>query len=436
LTWAAAADGDGYWPAWRGPLGTGVSPHGDPPVTWSESENIRFKVPVPGRGLASPVVWKDRIFVLSSESADPAAYAESQKAAAEKAERREFPPAVAPVKQRYLVLAFSRADGSLLWKRTAAEKVPSETHHMDGSWASASPLTDGERLYAHFGSAGTFAYDMDGTLLWQVDLGDMQTRAGFGEGSSPAVQGDTLVINWDHEGDSFIVALNARTGKEIWRTERPEEATSWGTPLIVKQGDAYQVVVAATGKSRGYDLKTGEVIWRIGGMTVNTIPSPVQRDGIVYLASGFRGNMLQAISLATAQGDLEESEALLWSYDRDTPYVPSLLLYGDHIYFVKRFGNILSNLDAATGKVHYNETRLPGMTNVYASPVGAADRVFFFGRDGHAVVLKHGSEFEVLAENKLDEGIDATPAIVDGEIYVRGQSHLYCIAEQPEAVAR
>jgi outer membrane protein assembly factor BamB len=429
-----AAD-DANWPQWRGPTGNGVSPGGDPPVSWSESENIRFKVEIPGHGLASPIVWKDRVFILTAVPVDEEAFEASQQetgqpGARNPRDRQGPPPGVKPVEVKFVVLALSRSDGRLLWERTATEGTPGEGHHLHASWASASPVTDGKRLIAHFGSNGTFAYDLSGKLLWKTDLGEMTTRRGFGEGSSPVLHGDTVVINWDHEGDSFIVALDAGTGKELWKKKRSGEPTSWSTPLVVSREERDLVVVAATGKSRAYDLETGDVVWSIGGMTTNTIPSPVHRDGVVYLMSGFRGNALQAISLDGATGNLEGTGALAWTYDRNTPYVPSPLLYDDSLYFLKHLKSILSCLDADSGEVRFTEQRLPGMHNVYASPVGASGRVYIFDRDGHAVVLKHGKGFEVLAENTIDDGVDASPAIVGDEIFVRGHDHLYCIAKR------
>jgi outer membrane protein assembly factor BamB len=287
-------------------------------------------------------------------------------------------------------------------------------------------------LIAHFGSSGTYAYDLDGKLLWQVDLGDMTTRRGFGEGSSPALHGDTVVINWDHEGDSFIVALDADTGKQRWKVERPGEITSWSTPLVVEHGGKPQVVVSATGKSRGYDLATGQELWSVGGMTTNAIPSPVHQDGIVYLMSGFRGSMLQAVALDRARGELEGTEAVLWTLDRDTPYVPSPVLHGGQLYFLKVFSEIFTSVDAKTGSVLYTE-RLPGIDKVYASPVAAAGRVYVFDRTGHGTVVEHGPAFRVVAENTLAEGADASPAIVGDEIFLRTEQHLYCISEAPAA---
>lgn len=436
----ATAEPSSEWPQWRGPLGTGHGPGSDPPIRWSEEENIRFKVALPGHGLASPVVWDGKIFLLATEAADEAAYAASQKAAADKLERQEWPPSVEPVAQRFLVLAFSLEDGRQLWRRVAAERVPHETHYIDSSWASASPVTDGERLFAFFGSNGLFAYNLDGELLWQRDLGKMTTRNGFGEGSSPALDGETLVVNWDHEGDSFLVALDTTNGEERWRVERPDEVTSWATPVVVEVAGRRQVVVPGTGHSRGYDLASGEELWRVSGMTVNSIPTPVVRGTVVYLTSGYRGQVMQAIDLAKATGDLAggdagPSEALLWTHDRHTPYVPSPVLADGRICFLKHFKNIYTCLDATRGEVLFTEQRLPGITNVYASPVHAAGRIYVFGRDGAAVVLKAGDTLEVLAENQLDDGFDASPAVVGDELVVRGRKHLYAIAHTPTPAA-
>ncbi len=436
LAWippARAQEAERYWPQWRGPHHNGVAPHGDPPTTWSETENLRFKVAVPGRGLASPIVWGEKIFLLTAVATDSDAYEASQKAAAEKLERQEWPPSVEPVKQAFQVLALSLRDGNVIWRRTATEQVPHESHYLDSSFASASPVTDGERLFAHFGSNGLFAYDLEGESLWSVDLGDMTTRRGFGEGSSPALHEDTLVVNWDHEGDSFIVALDARSGKQRWRVDRPGEVTSWATPLVVESGGRFQVVVPATGHSRGYDLETGEEIWSATGMTVNTIPTPVHRNGLVYLTSGYRGNLMQAIDLEKASGLINETEAIAWTFDRHTPYVPSPVLHEDRICFLKHLKNIFTCLDAATGEVIYTEKRIEKINRVYASPVVAAGRIYVFAMDGHAAVLSAGNEFEVLATNVLDDEFRASPAIVGDEILVRGNRFLYAISSRGQA---
>jgi len=403
---------DPTWAQWRGPLGNGVSPDGDPPVHWSEEDNVRFKVPIDGDGLATPVVWGDRLFVLSALAVEE--------------ESEERPP-----RQRFLVTAYDRHDGSVEWQRAAAESVPHEGHHSESGWATASPVTDGERVYAHFGSAGTYAYTVEGDPVWKVDLGDMQSRLGYGEGSSPALWGDTLVINWDHEGDSFVVALDRRTGEELWRRDRPGELTSWSTPAIHEHEGRVHVIVASGGRTRAYDLRNGEELWSVSGLGMNVIPTPIYNQGILYLASGKRDSpRMLAVDLRGASGDLDGTDAVLWTRDRDTPYVSTPLLYRGQLYFFKHVRSILTSVNAATGETLFSE-RLD-LGNVFASPVGAAGRIYLLGREGTALVLRPGPTLEILAENELDDRFDASPVIVGGDLYLRGRRFLYALARPAE----
>lgn len=427
---AWSAETPAHWPQWRGPEGNGVAPASNPPVKWGEETNVRWKVEIPGKGNASPVIWGEKIFLTTAVPTGEAPPPPAEPEAEDGQRWRRGITADRP--QRFVVMALDRATGKTLWEHTAREAQPHEGTHLDGTWASASPVTDGEVLVAHFGSHGIYAYDLDGKLLWSKDLGDMRTRNAFGEGASPALHGDTVVINWDHEEESFIVALDKKTGKELWRQPRPEEPTSWSTPVVLTPGGKPQVIVSATGAVRGYDLASGDVIWQAGGLTLNVIPTPVHRDGTVYVMSGFRGNALFAIDLSKAKGDVTGTEAVRWSYDRDTPYVPSPLLYGDLLYFLKSNRGILSILDAETGEVHVGPARLEGIEGVYASPVGAAGRVYVVGRNGVTLVLNHGKELEVLATNTLNDTFDASPALAEDEIYLRGASHLYKIKAAPE----
>ncbi len=419
-----------YWSQWRGPLATGAAPYSTPPIAWSETENIRWKVAIPGQGHASPIVWGDRVFILTAiQTEEPFA---QEKPAAEEAARSSRRWRPNPKKPghvyRFEILALDRQSGAILWQRTAREEVPNAGTHQDGSWAPASPLSDGERVYAYFGSHGLYCYDMEGQALWSLDLGDMSTRHSFGEGSSPALHGDTIVVNWDHEEESFIVALDARTGAERWRVARAER-TSWSTPLIVDHAGRTQVIVNATNRIRSYDLASGEQIWECGGMTVNAIPTPVAADGLVYIMSGFRGNALLAIRLADAKGDITGAESIAWSHDRDTPYVPSPLLYDDALYFLKGNNGILSRLDAKTGAEHFGPQRLEGIEGIYASPVAAGGRIYITGRNGTTLVLKRGPKYEILSSNALDDEFSASPAIAGDEIFLRGEHALYCIAQ-------
>lgn len=448
ITHAAAAatpnaPARGNWPQWRGPLATGLAPASDPPVKWSEHENVRWKVELPGKGHAAPIIWNNRVFILTAEKKDqtpPAAGAAGMPVLQQDGRReprrggrgrrrgfgrREKPTAV----HTFNVLALNRKTGETVWTTTVREAVPLEAGHTDASQASASPVTDGRHVYAYFGSQGLYCLDMNGKVVWETDLGDMRTRNEFGEGSSPALYGDTLVVNWDHEGDDFIVALNKKTGKELWRAER-DEPTSWSTPLIVEAGGKAQVIVSATNFIRAYDLKTGDEIWRCKGMTRNTIPTPVAGRGLLYCISGFRGNALLAIRYGSAEGDISDSDRIVWQHHRNTPYVPSPLLYHDRLYFLDNNRPILSCLDAKTGEQLFEKKRLEGIDGVYASLVGAANRVYVAGRNGKTAVIRHGGNFEMLATNTLDDGFDASPALAGNELYLRGRKALYCIAEQ------
>ena len=423
-----ATDFDRNWPRWRGPAETGVAPHAKPPVEWSETKNVRWKVAVPGEGSASPIVWGDRVFVTTAiDTGKPPAAADAKASGGAAAPPGAPPGRSSENEWRFAVMALRRSDGSVIWDKTARTERPHEGTHQTGSFAANSAVTDGETLFAYFGSRGLYAYDFDGNLKWERDFGDMTIRYSFGEGSSPALHGDTLVLIWDNEKESFIVAVDKRTGKEIWRKTR-EEQTSWTTPLILDVGGRAQVITSATGQVRSYDLATGELVWHTGGMTFNAIPSPVYADGIVYLMSGFRGNALKAIRLADAKGDVAGTSAVVWEYAQDTPYVPSPLLYDGILYFLKSNNGILSAFDAKTGKPHYSQQRLEPLTNIYSSPVGAAGKVYITDRRGYTIVVEAGPTFKVAATNKLDDGFDSSAAVVDGEIYLRGKS-LYCLAE-------
>jgi len=412
---ARNVDAERYWPQWRGPHATGVSKHANPPLEWSEKLNIRWKVAIPGRGSGTPVVWGDRLFVLTAVPVDEAAAA-------------PVPRGGTPGVHRYTVMALDRGTGTVVWQHVAREEAPHEgTHREFGTYASSSAVTDGEHVIASFESRGLYAYDMDGKLVWQKDLGDKQMRNQFGEGTTPALHGNTVVVVWDHQGESFITALDKRTGEERWRAAR-DEIDSWATPLVVEHGGRAQVVTSGMNQVRSYDLETGTLLWYGDGLTMNPIPSPVAADGLVILTSGFRGNDLQAIRLAAAKDNVTGSAAIAWTLDRDTPYVPSPLLYDGILYLLKSNNGILSAFDAATGKPQYQLERLEGTPNVFASPVGAGGRIYIAGQGGATVVLQAGPAFKVLATNTLDDGFNASPALVDDTIFLRGHKYLYAIA--------
>jgi outer membrane protein assembly factor BamB len=422
----ASTDYGKNWPRWRGPDENGVSPYGKAPAQWDENKNIKWKIEIPGKGHATPLVWGDQIFVLTGIEG------ESKKEPPAQGQNQGLGMSIkTDARIKFAVLAINRSDGSIIWQHTAREEVPHEGSHSTGSWASNSPVTDGEHVYAYFGSHGLYCYDMQGKLIWDKDLGDMTARNGWGEGSSPALYKDKIVVTWDHEGPSFIIALDKNTGKELWKTDR-DEGTSWATPLIVESNGKAQVITNATSKIRSYDLADGKLLWESTGMTQNAIPSPVAAKGIVYIMSGYMGNALQAIRLSEAKGNIAGSKAIIWKLDKDTPYIPSPLLYDDTLYFMSGMGgNSISCVNAGTGEAYYSNQRLKGIGNlIYASPVLADGKIYITGRNGSTAVIKQGPQFEVLATNSLDDSFSASPVIVDNELYLRGDKYLYCITEK------
>jgi outer membrane protein assembly factor BamB len=417
----AAVNDQRYWAQWRGPDMTGVSRTAKPPLEWSETKNIKWKVEIPGRGSSSPIVYGDRVYVLTAIPLGVPA------------EQQHAPRGGLPKRgvHQYKVLALDRKTGKTVWEQIAREEEPHEASHQDnGTWASSSAITDGEHVIAYFESRGLYAYDMNGKLIWQTDFGDKKMRNQFGEGSTPALHGNTLIVVWDHLNQpSYVIALDKRTGKELWRVDHPEMDT-WATPLVVEHAGRRQVIVNAMERVRSLDLETGKLIWEGPGTTMNVIPSPVSGNGMVFIMSGFRGNNLKAIKLADAKGDITGSSAIAWQLDRDTPYVPSPLLYDNILYFLKTNNGLLSAYDAETGKPHYSVQRIAKAAGeVFSSPVGADGRVYITSRDGVTTVIKHGPKYEVLAENTLDDGVDASMALVDSEIFVRGYKYLYRICE-------
>ena len=416
------------WPAWRGPSSNGVAPEdANPPIKWDANTNIKWKAKLVGTGSATPVVWGDHVFVLTAVKTDRVAKPEDRPKVDPKFQIKTEQPKNF---YRFEVHSFDRATGKPKWTQVAAEAVPHEGHHETHSYAGGSPATDGKRLYVSFGSFGIFAYDLSGQLIWKRDLGRIHSRLGWGEAVTPVVHGDSLVLNWDQEGtgDSKLIVLDTANGKTRWEAKR-EEKTSWNTPLVVEHAGRTQVIVNGTNRARSYDLADGKVIWEVGGMTTNAIPSPIAANGTAYIMSGYRGSAAVAVPL-DATGDLSSSGIVAWRYAKGTPYVPSPVLYDGRLYFTKGNAGVLTILNAKTGKAIVTEERLPGVGQFYASPLAAAGRLYFVDRLGTTVVIKAGDQPEVLATNKLSDPIDATPIVVGKTLFLRGQQYLYAIEEK------
>ena len=435
---AAEPSPDQGWPSWRGPLATGVAPLADPPTTWdADGTNIRWKTALPGRGHSTPIVWGDRIYLTAAiPFGDPL----------------PARPSTAPGnhdnlpvthKQRFVALALNRADGKIIWQQTLKEGLPVEQGHRTGSLASSSPVTEGEHLIVNFGSFGLYCLDLDGNLVWKKDFGQMNTLHGHGEGASPVLHGNTLVINWDHEGQSFAVALDKRTGKQIWKVER-KEVTSWSSPIVVPSplsprgrgvgGEGAvaspQVIIPGTARIRGYDLATGKVLWECGGLSSNIVASPVYENGMLFAGSSYDKRALLGIRLEGAKGDITGTEQVAWSRFRGTPYVPSPLLVDGGLYFLTHYQPILTRLDAPTGEEKPGATRLQGLSDIYASPVSAAGRIYVTDLEGTTIVMTTGEIPRAVALNNLNEPVSASAAIAGRELFLRGEKFLYCLAEK------
>jgi outer membrane protein assembly factor BamB len=314
---------DDNWPQWRGPLGTGVAPHADPPIKWDERDgtNIRWKTAIPGRGHSTPVVWGELVFLTT---AIPYGDALPPRPSTAPGNHDNLP---VTHHHRFVALAFDRANGKVLWQRTLCEALPREQGHRTGSLASSSPVTDGEHVIAMFGSFGLYCLDLHGNLIWKTDFGPLQSLHGHGEGSSPALYGNTLIVNCDHEGGSFVVALDKSTGRQLWKVER-NEVTSWATPIVVVHGGKPQVIISGTSRIRGYELSTGKVLWECGGLSANVVASPVAGEGMVFAGSSYDKRALLAIRLDGAAGDITGTDRIVWNRFRGTPYVPSPLDVG------------------------------------------------------------------------------------------------------------
>ena len=417
---ARAADKD--WPQWRGPLGTGAAPHSDPPIEWSETKNIRWKVALPGKGHSTPIVWGDRLFLTTAVP-----YGETLPP------KHSTAPGThdgVPVTQRheFLVLAVNRRDGKILWQKSVLKKLPHEGGHYTGSLATNSPVTDGEHVFAFFGSHGLYCLDLKGEVQWQKPFGEMQTKHGHGESASPVLHGDLLFVNWDHDGPCFVAAFDKRTGQQRWKVERDEE-TSWSSPIVVENDGQPLLIVAGTNRVRAYDPTTGKVIWECGGLSSNIVATPVAADGMLFAGSSYEKKAFLAIRLDRAKGDITGTDRIAWTRSRGTPYVPSPLLYGDSLYFLTHYQGVLSRVEAVTGVDKPGPIRLGSMGNIYASPVAGGGRIYVTDLDGKTIVMSHADQPKVLAQNLLDEEFAASAAIVGRELFLRGKKHLYCIAE-------
>ncbi|MCI0462952.1 MAG: PQQ-like beta-propeller repeat protein [Gemmataceae bacterium] len=386
-----------YWPRWRGPSGQGVVPDGDYPDSWSDKGNVLWKVPLPGRGNSSPIIFKDRLFLTT---------------AYDKGKRRS-------------ILCLDRATGKQLWEAFAPDTRPEMPKDKNG-WASGTPSTDGERVYAYFGNHGLLCVGLDGKQVWHKSFGEMDAYHGMA--CSPLLYRDRVILYQDHRSPSgsFVAAFDKKTGQQLWKTPR-KESVGWGSPVAIRVGEREQIIVSSQQRVYAYDPDNGKQLWSCGGNLFEVTPTPVVGHGLLYCCSGRRGPTL-AIR-PDGSGDVTKSH-VAWRTKTDSPFIPSPLIYGDYLYMVDDIVSLVTCCEAKTGKVMYRE-RLgqPVKHGFSVSPIGVNGKVFFTNDDGETFVLKAGPAFALERINRLNETTLASPALLDGRWYWRTERHLLCIGK-------
>jgi len=416
------------WPSFRGPGATGVldTPHGAP-ISWdvAANRNIVWRTEIPGLGHSSPIIWEDRVFVTTAVSSDPKAV--FQYPLAGQLDRRTD-----LAKQQFKLYCLDRHTGKILWEKVAVERAPAVARHPHNSYASATPATDGKRVVAFFGSEGLYAFDLDGKMLWQQDVGPLDQGAfdvpdyKWGSASSPIIYKDLVIVQCDQQKGSFVAAFDAATGKPRWRTQR-DAIPSWATPTVYEGEKLAELVTNGAEYFRGYDPATGAELWKIKGTSMISVPTPFAAHGLIYLASGYYRFIQPIVALKPGATGEVAAERVAWRTEKGAPYLPTPIVYGDYFYSFNHRG-ILTVYNATTGERIY-EQRLGEGAAFSSSPVATGGRLYAASEDGDVYVVKAGPTFELLAANKMNEVVMATPALSNGMLIVRGLNHVFGISE-------
>jgi outer membrane protein assembly factor BamB len=420
---------DDNWPQFRGKKALGVAVGKGLPTSWSTTRNVVWKMDIPGSGWSSPIVWGNKVFVTSVlREGKPEAPIKGLYFGG----NRLKPPSDV---HRWMVYCLDWSSGKIVWEREAHKGVPETSHHVKNTYASETPVTDGKRVYAYFGSVGLFCYDLDGKELWSQKLGAFPTVFGWGTAASPVLHKDRLYVVNDNETQSFLVALDKVTGKELWRVDR-DEKSNWATPLIWENDKRIEIVTCGKKKVRSYDLD-GKLLWELGGMSSIVIPTPLAHSGLLYVSSGYVLDATRPVFAirpgAASDITLKEGETsnafVAWYCKQAGPYNPSPLVYGDYLYVLYDRG-LLSCYDARTGKEIYTKERIDPKANAFtSSPWAYEDKVFCLSEDGDTFVIKAGPKYELLGKNSLEEMCMATPAIAGSSLIIRTLSKIYRIQE-------
>ena len=431
LSRTAAKSDSSNWPQWRGPESQGVSPEKNLPTEWSETKNVLWKTPIPGRGFSQPIIWNNRVFLTTDIEGGPApATHQPPKHMVGQTEFKHPEWAGVDLLHTFKVLCLDRDSGKILWEQVAYEGTTYDYRHKRGNYAAPTPVTDGKYVWAYFGSEGLFCYDFSGKRIWKQSLGPIGTM-GMGVGTSPVLHENLVIVLCDQEfdaKDSFMVALDKNTGKEVWRIKRPIQA-SWSTPVIVKTASRAELVASGNEFLISYDPATGKELWRTGGLRSHAIATPVIGHGLAILSSGYPQKVITAVKLG-GSGNLDNTEQIAWRYNKGTAYVPSPILYEDYLYLMSDAG-ILTCLNPKTGETVYEGGRIPIATKFYgASPVAVDGKLLLTSDDGDTFVIKAGPKHEVLGQNSIGEPCRTSIAIADGKLFIRGEKHLFCIGKK------
>ena len=427
----AAKSTSSNWPQWRGPEGQGVSNDKNLPIEWSETKNVLWKAEIPGHGFSQPIIWGKKVFLTTDIEGGKAPV--SHKPPVHMAGKTEFKHPDwfgADLLHNFKVICLDRDSGKIIWQQTAYEGTAYDYRHKRGNYAAPTPVTDGKYVWSYFGSEGVYCYDFDGKPVWKKMLGNIGTM-GMGVGTSPVLHENLLILICDQEfdgKDSFMVALDKKTGKEVWRVARPI-GVSWATPVIIKANNRYELITSGNEFLVSYDPATGKELWRAGGLKSHAIATPVVGQGLVILSSGYPSKVITAVRPG-GSGEIDKTDKIAWRYNKGTAYVPSPIMYGEYLYLMSDAG-IMTCLNAKTGEVVYEGGRVPIATKFYgASPVAFDGKILLTSDDGDTFVIKAGPKHEVLGTNSIGEPCRTSIAIADGKLFIRGDKHLFCIANK------
>jgi len=425
----------GSWPSFRGPDASGIAEGQSLPDKWDvkTGENILWHTPIPGLAHSSPIVWGDQLFVTTAISSDP-------KATFKPGLYGDGVASTDRTVHRWMLYSIDKKTGKVVWERQAFQGAPIDKRHIKSTYANSTPATDGRIVVAWFGSQGVYAYDVNGTFLWKVDLGRLDLGAydiptyEWGPASSPIIWNNLVILQCDTQADSFLLALDATTGKTVWKTPR-EELPSWGTPTIAMTPSGPELITNAANYIRGYDPNTGKELWRLGGSSKITAPTPVYADDLIVVASGRRPERPIFVIRPAARGDVTlpegktNSDSIVWSMTGRGSYMPTPLVYKGTLYVLANQG-LFDAYDLKTGKEIYRQ-RLDLIGSGYSSsPVAADGKIYLSNEDGEISVIAAGDKFSQIATNSMGELLMATPALSDGVMYVRSSSSLFAIGKK------